>query len=237
MNLLSLIVKHERRIRLVFSNACAGGAFVASLYTVTSLENNNVSPNVVAALIVPSNPSTVELVLDNDLVNGAMYRVDAPNVPAVDASLTPVGTAEKFRFGSPSHKHHVEPGLRDLDRLRFFADLIWTGDDYQEEPNGDLARVEGKANVTKALWHALSTNGLPWNDDWGVDAREYVDSPSAAAAPLRGVVGVQAARDPRVKSVKTTVSVDGTNTFVTVTPTLIDGETGDPVSIAVPNDS
>lgn len=235
--LLSLVIKHERRVRLVFSEPLAGAAFDPTLYQVINTDSKNISPGISAALIVSDSNTNIELVLDADLAKGSTYQVVAENIPAFAGSFTAVGTQETFRFGSPASHSKIEPAVRDRDRLLYGADLIWNGADYQEDPNGDLARIEGKPNVTKALWHSLTTGGLPWDSSWGVDAREYVDSPSAEAAPLRGVIGVQAARDPRVQSVRTTVEVQGSSTFVLIQPTLVSGESSEPVSVEIPSDS
>lgn len=238
--LLSVNVRHERRLRLLFTNVLAAGAFGVpgpAYYTVENLDGKAVSPVVEAALIVSGSPEVVELSLGADLCNGAMYRITADGVPATDASTTPSGSQEQFRFGTAPTKTKVEPGLRDRERLLFQVDLIWNGSDYEESPTGDLARVEGVPNVTKALWRRVETPGLPWDPTWGVDVREYVDSPSALAVPLRGVVAGQVAQDPRVSSVKTAVEIQQEKTFIHITPTLKGGTSSEPVSVTVPNDS
>lgn len=186
-------------------------------------------------MLVPGSAACVELALSNDLVQGQHYQVTAVGVPAVDATVTPGGTSELFWFGSPIAKHKIEPNLRDRERALFKSDIIWTGADYEELPNGDLARADGQANVTKALWRSVETAGLPWDPSWGVDVREYVDSPSPTAGTLRGALVAQLMRDRRVREVSSEVSVEDEKTIITLKPVLIGGISAEPVSTVVPN--
>ena len=51
--LANVQIRHERRVRLIFSAALAVGAFTSTApYTVTSLSGEAASPTVVAALTV-----------------------------------------------------------------------------------------------------------------------------------------------------------------------------------------
>lgn len=235
IDLLALEIRHERRLRLVFTNTLAIGAFNPALYTVTAVNADATSPAVTAALIVSGTPATVEIALGGDLVQGIMYTVTAVGVPATDTSVTPGGTLERFRFGAKKVKTKVEPFLRDRERLLFQVDIIWNGDSYEETASGDLARVEGQANVTKALWRSIETAGLPWDPSWGVDTREYVDSPSPTAAPLKGLLSTQILKDPRVVSVTSTVDIQDFDTFINLQPVLTGGVPAQPVSVQVPN--
>lgn len=231
-------IKHERRLRLIFSQALAAGAFVTSLYVITSLDDAGAAPEVSEAFLVTSNPAVVELALDSDLQRGGLYEITAEGVPAVDLTVTADGTSSQFRYGISAPREDVEPAKRDRDRLLYGVDLLWNGVDYQETSNGDLERVGGTANVTKALYRNVESNGLPWDPTWGVGVREFVDSPSAASGSLKGQMSRQLLRDPRVRSVKVTVEFDDEDrTFLHAVPTLITGEPAQRVSLVVPSDS
>lgn len=239
IDLITVTPRHERRIRLTFTNNLGAGAFgtppTAGLYTIQNTDGKAVTPVVVSALIVSGNPETVELALSQDLVPTAQYRVNAVGVPATDATVTPVGSHGQFRFGVAPVKHTVEPTLRDRERLLFRTDIIWNGADYEETPSGDLSRVSGRANVTKGLWRSVETRGLPWDPSWGVDIREYVDSPTPTSASLVGALTAQILKDPRVSSVSTEVEIQGENTIIHIKPVLVGNEPIDPVSVTVPN--
>lgn len=238
--LLSVVPRHERRFRLTFSNSLAAGAFGApapSYYTLTNEDGKAAAPSIAAAMMVPGTPAVVELSLNGDLVQGALYKIAAVGVPAVDASVTPAGSEQPFRYATKSDSSSVEPVVRDRERLLYGVDLVWTGMDYQEAANGDLERIGGRPNVTKALWRSVQTSGLPWDESWGLDVREWVDSPSSASTPLRGRAVTQIMRDPRVQTVKVELEIDGAKTYLHLTPTLASGEATEPVTVTIPNDT
>lgn len=225
-------------MRLVFTNTLASGAFGApapSYYTVTSADGKGIDSPVRAAFIVSGSPNVVELALEYALVEGALYNVSAEGTPALDTSTVPAGQFP-FLFGKkPDTQANVEPIRQDLERLLYNIDLIFDGSDYEETPNGDLARVSGPPNVSKALWNAAVSNGLPWDPQFGGHAREYVDSPSAATGTLKGSVSAQILRDPRVKALRSSVATDDEKTTLTLKPTLISDADLEPVQFQVPN--
>ncbi len=244
--LQTLEVRHERRIRLLFSNTLASGAFgvpAPAGYTVESLDGVATPPQVEAALVVPGSPNVVELVFDAPLVHGALYLAKALSIPATDLSSTlPIVTSSsslRMRWGFNSPKENVEPALRDRERLLYGIDLLWTGSDYQETGTGDLDRVGGTANVAKALNRGVETSpgDLGWDATYGAGARDFVDSPSVIAGTLKGSVAEQLLRDPRVKAVKTSYEITDEKTFLYADPVLISGEAIERVSIEVPNDT
>src|SRR5262245_28735780 len=86
----AVVIRHERRIRLVFTNTLDMSAFTSvSYYSVTSIDGSAASPSVVRAFAVGNSPNVVELQLSLDLVQGAAYRVSAVSVLAIDATTTP----------------------------------------------------------------------------------------------------------------------------------------------------
>jgi hypothetical protein len=237
--LQSVVVRHERRLRLVFTNSLAGGAFgvpAPSYYAIENTDGLGTDPTISAAMIVANSPQVVELALGIDLVPNAQYKVTAVGVPAVDATVTPSGTEDLFRFGQPTKGSSVEErAVLDRERLLYFTDLLWNGIDFQETPTADLDRVTGTANVSKALWRGIEADGLPWNRNWGGKARQFVDSPSLAGGSLRGSVVSHVLTDPRVRSAKSDIEIEETSTYLHITPTLVTGETLLRQSVKVPN--
>lgn len=226
-------IKHERRIRLIFSRPLGGGAFgVAPIaYVITSDDALGISPGVSAAMIISENPASVELALDSPLVIGGRYTVGAVSVPGDDASTATASLP--IRFGLNAPRRDVEPLQRNRDTILFGVDLVWDGDDYQESANGDLARIGGTPNVIKALHRGMESLGLPWDQSYGAKARRFVDSPSPSSGTLKGSITAQVLKDPRVKSVKVTITTDDEKTYLNVTPTLISGKELKQVSLAV----
>lgn len=238
ISLQAVDIRHERRIRLVFTNTLAGGAFgvpAPVYYSVINIDGRGPDPGVKAALIVSGSTNVVELALEQPIVKGALYTVRADAVPAIDASVTPVDTTLDVRWGLTEKKLNVEPFVRERDELLYFIDLLWTGTDFQENAAGDLDRVTGTANVTKAIQRGAEASGLPWDPSWGGFAREYVDSPSAVSGTLKGSITAQILRDPRVRSVKVTHEIQDEKTYLYADPVLISGEAAERVTTEVPN--
>lgn len=240
INLQAVEVRHETRLRLVFTNTLGSGAFgipAPTLYSLTNEDGRGSNPVVQAAFVVSGSPNVVELSFAPGLVRGALYTLRADGVPAGDASTTPINSVLSIRWGLSSPKKNVEPVLRNRHRLLYFVDLLWNGDDYQESALGDLDQVEGPANVTKALNRGAESGPVPWDETYGAGAREFIDSPSAAAGNLKGNIAKQLQRDPRVRSSKVTHEIQDEVTFIYGDAVLLGGEPIERVSIEVPNDS
>jgi len=236
--LQSVVIRHEQRIRLIFTNTLDAGAFGApapAYYTVTCNTGGGVDPDVQAAFVVPNSPTVVELGLQNPLVKGALYTVKAEGVPATDASTTASGTQLQFRWAITAPKTNVEVTISDRKRLLYGVDIIWNGEDFQEAANGDLDQIDGPANVSKALNRAVESNGVPWDPTYGAKSREHVDSPSVLGGTLKGSISSQILKDPRVQSVKMSHLIEDEKTFIFADPVLISGESVEQVSISVPN--
>ncbi len=235
----SVQIKHERRVRLYFTHALDTGAFGApgpAAYIITNLDGRGISPTVEAAMVIPSLAQAVEISLSDDLVKSALYSISAVGIPATDSSTTPSGSVLQIRYGTSTPAPNVEPGKADRELLLYGVDLLWNGTDYQEASNGDLERVSGTANVTKALYRGLESNGTPWDPSYGAHAREFVDSPSTASGTLKSAVQRQVLRDPRVATAKVTFSVEDGVTQLFIDPVLISGENVERVSMVVPAD-
>lgn len=204
----NLVVRSPRRVRLLWDAALGGGAFSASWFALENLDGAGTSPNVVAALAVPSYPDQCELVLDDDLVIDGLYELTiGAGVPPASGGTAP-GYTRQFRpEGRPEDP---SPTLRldDVIAELFETDLIHDGKDFVEEANGDLAGVTGPENAKRAFARRLVSNGLAWRSGYGARARRFVDAPEATLPELRGNVSEQARRDDRI--VRAAVSIPGT---------------------------
>lgn len=195
----SLIVRHERRLRLLFTNTVDTGAFVTSLYTVTSEDDSGVSPDVRAVFAVSDAPNAIELSLSEDLASGGAYAVKAVGVPAIDASVTPDVPGERFVFGVPSGRPNEEVSQDDISALLYGVDLAHNGEIFLETNEGDLATTTGVQNVRDAREREGLSEPLAWDPDYGAGAREYVDGPTPLLSTLQGRLVATCLRDDRVK--------------------------------------
>lgn len=188
ISLLSVFVKHERRVRLLFSNSVAGGAFTStSFYSVEELDGAAANPGVAKAIIVASSPQTVELQLDTDLVQGARYRFSAVGVPAIDSSVTPSPSDAYATVGREQSAAAIgaKAATTALERTLFGVGVARDGD-WLETPDGDLDIVGGIRAATLDLQRAVIADGLPWAPSYGFRARQEVDGAPASLLALRG---------------------------------------------------
>lgn len=222
-----VVVRHERRLRLLFSEAVAAGAFTSvAWYTVTAPDGDSPAPLAVAAYSVTGSPAAVDIHLDGNLTQGGLYAVAAVGVPALagGGGSTPSPSLLKFRVGE-------ERGQNDLGTARaasglesrlYGTDLVWT-DDLQEAPDGDLADVSGVRVAKADLLRRVQSNGLPWRPTFGLHARQFVDAPNAMLSqiPVRAIE--EATKDDRVESAEAEVVLtdDATQPIVRVLPKLI----------------
>lgn len=226
ITLAAVQFRHERRVRLVFTDTVGSGGFVATLYTVTSLDGDAASPVVQKALAVTSSPNVVELQLGSDLVGGALYRFSAPGVPAADSGSTPDPSDADARFG---RERPVRPPIgtspvQDLEELLYGRDLAWNGSDFAEATSGDLETASGLAVVETDLTARMLANGLPWDPAFGLKAREEVDGSPAALQGLRGRAVQQLLEDDRVASADAVVDVSvPLEPTLEMRPTLVGG--------------
>jgi len=219
VQLLAVIPRHERRIRLSFNLAVAMGGFVTppTFYTVTNTDGKGISPGVVKVFVVANSPDVVELQLDGDLVGGALYTVSAVGVPGVDASVTPNPSILPFFFGenNPQPKPTGQSGISDLDAVLYGIDLLFHGD-FLETPDGDLAVVSGTTNLRESAWRRALSEGLPWTPDFGVHPREFVDATPGSLGALRGRAESQMRRDDRVKTASAILVTDVAQAFLSI---------------------
>ena len=230
--LLTIQTKHERRLRLFFTNTLAAGAFTnTSLYTITNQDGKGANPLPAALFMVAGAPNAVEIQLDTDLVQGAYYNVTAIGVPCTDTSVTPNGTNDSFMFAAPFSLNNREPQLDDAELRLFGRDLVHNGVDYVLTSTGDIATIGGVVNAVAALERRLIGSPLPWNPSYSPNSREYVDGAQGTATTLRGRLIRQGKRDDRVQSITATFD-ETTNTF-TIKPVMLGGRVPEPITIDV----
>lgn len=231
IDLQTLLVRHERRVRLFFTNTLAAGAFsTLTYYTVSCQDGSGPDPNVVAAYAVTGNPVCVELALDQDLVDGGLYLFSAIGVPAIDASVTPNTATQPARVALGQKVANVEPAATsdDRDALMYQRDLVWDGTDLVEDASGDLATVTGQTNVVNAIVRREMGEPLAWDADYSPRARDYVNAPNVTLDELRVAVVRQARLDPRIVQARATVAAPldaaGENPVLSITITPIGGK-------------
>lgn len=239
IELTAIVVRHERRVRLVFSSPLAGSAFGSPApvaYVITNVATAQ-AVAVSAAILVTSATDTVELALGADLVQGSLYRVTTLGIVGADATSCTSASDQKFRFGEDPRQIDVEPKVLDADLILFGRDLVHTGTDYLETAEGDLASVGGVANAQAAHRRRMLGSPLPWAPEYSARARQYVDAPISSVGGLRGALQRQSLRDDRIQSVTVTFTVDeddADNSSFTVTPTFIGGRVPSTDSVDVP---
>lgn len=237
----TVIVRHERRLRLFFSVNIGGAASNPALFAVTA-QNASV-PVGVAALAVPGTPNAIDLAFDRDLSQGAVYAVAALGVPGVDGSSTsnvPDATNTlAFGLGTDPTPPNVENPDDDLGALVYGTDIVFDGTDYVLLDNGDLATVSGIANYQGAMTRRVAQDApLPWATLYGGRPGEYVNGPSPLAGTLQGAVLRQAYADDRTKQASVGFAADPTDPSSMVYQlTLVPKGAADgaiPIAIAVP---
>lgn len=240
IELTNIVVKHERRLRLVFSNGLAAGAFgtpAPAFYVVDNQDGRGPSPGVASAIIVSGATTNVELALSADLVPGALYRVTAISVPALDASTSTSASDQNFRFPELAQPANVEAKTLDADLLLYGRDMVWTGSDYLETVEGDLGRLGGAANAQSAIRRRLLGKPLAWAPGYSPDSRQFVDAPLSGIGGLKGRLQAQALRDNRVRSAAVKLMLDDDSpaeSYFEITSILVGGRAPEPVSVVVP---
>ena len=169
----------KRRFRLGFDATISMDAFQTSFYSVACTDGAGPSPAVAAVYAVLGCPSTVEVALSEDLVDGGLYSV-----------ISDAGTLT-VRIGEIRKRPTEGPSLRDGLHSFFGEDLVWDGD-LVESPDGDLATCSGISVVEAQARACVETNGLPWEPSRGGRIRQYVDGspamlPQALAKAVREV--------------------------------------------------
>jgi hypothetical protein len=211
----SLMVRSPRRVRLLFSGPLGLGAFASTWFSATCSNALGGDPAVVAALLVGSDSSSVELALSIDLAPGGAYELDiAAGVPGADGTTAPA-VAALFSVSVPTQAPSDSVSVDDLMNQIFGVDVIHDGTVMVEDAAGDLATITGPGNVQSAVLRRLISDGLPHLANYGAQARDSNDAPSVTLGKLSGRLQAQARLDPRVISATLTASPDlNDGTFV-----------------------
>lgn len=197
MQLVSIIIRSSTRLRLQFSANVDAAAFTGTgTITVVSQDGAGLSPSINQRIVVAGTPQAMELALSTDLADGGLYLLTYSGIPSTDTSTA--SGSEEFRPGVKFATVNSELETPDIEKALFGVDLVWTGADYLETPDGDLASISGKANVHNALVRRLTSEGLTWDATYGVKPRQTVDGPTASTPFLRGQILRQMLADDRV---------------------------------------
>lgn len=233
--LAKVVLMSSTRIRLIFNEALAAGAFVAALYSISDVSLNSGGPTVKAALAIASANSQVELVLGSPFASGHGYAVNCAAVPGID-STTFTGSLP-FAFSVPnSPQQNVEPQKNTSDDWAFGRDLVHTGPggDYLEDASWDLVPVGGLPNVQGAIARRVVSYGLPWDQTYGPRLDDDVDGPNATSAPATGRIRANILSDDRVQGCTVTFNLDGQNgAYFQIMPVLLTDQVIKPFNIAL----
>lgn len=231
LDILEVRATQPRRLRVYFSSPLATSAYNAALYSLICQDDSGTDPPVRAVYAVSGTPQCVELVLGADLV-GAPYLLSAGNVMALNSTGTPAGTTYPFTYGSVLTQSNVETLVDDTEVYLYKRDIVWSGEDFEEGADGDLAVVQGVQNAESAINRRLLGSPLPYNPYYSPNAREFVDGNNAAPLALR--LRAQALRDPRVQAVRVEPTVDESgNVIFQITTTLVGNRQAAPISVTV----
>jgi hypothetical protein len=231
--LQNIIVRSRRRLRVLFTEPVAAGAFATAFYTVQSLDGIGIDPVVNGALVVLDSPQVVELSLAIDIADGARYQLNvASGVPALAGGTAAAG---QYQFAAPSAPAAPSPELAIDDLLNdvYGNDIVHNGADFVETAEGDLAMIGGPENVYSALSVRAILEGLAWDATIGARLREFVDGPNQEIGVVRSRIVAQVLQDDRVVAARGsyTTSENG-EAFVDVSVTLV-GQTA-PRTISLP---
>jgi hypothetical protein len=227
VQLQTLFVRSTSRLRLRFSSALAAGAFDTSWFTLASVDAAGEAPVALAALVVASRADELELALYPEFVDGGRYEITiAEGLPATDLSEL----AETVReFWAPIVGAAPSPSVQHSDRANevYGVDLLHDGTDFVRAANFDLATVAGLANVQGAIPRRLTSDGLPYNPEFGGHARQFVDAPTPVLPLARGRLEAEARRDSRVREAKVELARDANDgTVVMNVDARLVGSTG-----------
>jgi hypothetical protein len=211
VQLQTLFVRSTSRLRLRFSSALAAGAFSTSWFTLASVDAAGADPVAIAALVVASRADELELALSPEFVGGGRYELTiAAGLPAVDLTEL-VETVQEF--WAPIVGAAPSPSVQHSDRANevYGVDLLHDGTDFVRAANFDLATVGGLANVQGAIPRRLTSDGLPYNPEFGGHARQFVDAPTPVLPVARGRLEAEARRDSRVREAKVELARENEN--------------------------
>lgn len=231
--LQTLIVRSRRRVRVIFTDAVAIGAFSTSFFSITSSDGVGASPSLNGALMVPDSAQAVELSLAQDLADSGNFTLNV--VSGVPALAGGTAAAATYAFKAPAAPPPPSPELPSDDSLDaiYGNDIMFSNDDFVETAEGDLAVGGGVQNVVDALVSRGLSNGLPWDGTYGAKPREYVDGADTGIPVLRATMIGQFLQDDRV-SLATGSSSTDTSGDATISIDVVLVGQNNPVNVPVP---
>lgn len=238
MELVSLTVKHERRIRLYFDEPLAIAAFsMPASYVFTATDAFGIAPVVQSLFVVPSANNVIEIVFSDDLIEGGNYNVTAVGIPAVSLNVSTSASTSNFRVGASQQLINREPATTSNELALYGRDITWNGIDYVETATGDLSRVSGVMNVDNALRNRMfEETGLPWDKEYGLKARRYVDGPTGSTRTLQSDIQAELLKDDRVTAVSCQINdADDTDITFNTTATLLGDRQATQIDYTVDN--
>lgn len=210
LGLLSVFERSPTRIRLIFDGALASGAFVATSYLAAESLDGSMTPtrtwSVTGAIAIASNSAAIELVLSSPMTEGSWAWVSFLTlVPAVSGGPFVGATSPQIRSSEPLPPPSPEVSQTDFDAVLWGEDLFFDGGDWRESPEGDLAVISGPANAEGAIVRRMLSEGLTWDQSYGLRPRRYIDAPAVTARAILGEAQAQAVADDRIAQAASTL--------------------------------
>lgn len=195
--LLQVFVRSSTRLRFFFSDTVTGAPLGA--WVLSSLDGNP-SPVQVQSLIVQGNQ--VELVLSDPIVGGGFYRATLRALQISSGFVTAPATSLDFIAPNAAQPASNQLSIKAFQSNIFGEDIAWNGSDWVEGHDGDLATVTGPENARAAILRRQLSDGLIWDDSYGLKPSEFVDAPDGELPELVLRAEAQSLADDRVKSAR-----------------------------------
>lgn len=258
----SAIVRSPTRLRVLFTGPVLTGGTTTGNYTVESVDGVGVDPAVLEALAVGSDE--IELVLSERLIGGGTYRLTvaggmtsllgddiADDAQSGEPEITSGGdiiiddstavsdeTEILFYVGEPAQSPSLQVAHRDVLAEIYGEDIQWDGSDWVETAEGDLQGISGPDNAQDALIRRQLSEGLAWDDAYGLKPRRFVDGPDGELPTLVALAERQTLLDDRViEATSEILGADATDPSINLirTTALLIGNERASVTIPVKN--
>lgn len=220
--LARIFVRSPTRIRAFFT-ATVDSA-VGTVFSLSSTDGSAV-PTPVEFLILSGNQ--IEVILDSALTGGGNYSLSLNPTRVSNGSDT--APPVTFDFTAPSQPQAPSGSLSitQLSAAFFGEDIQWSGTDWVEGPDGDIAVASGPENARTAVIRRELSEGVLWDASYGLKPSEFVDAPAGELPSLMARMETQALADDRVKKATATLlgadASDPEQQLVNLNLTLADG--------------
>jgi hypothetical protein len=234
--LLSVVQRSPTRIRLQFDGAVGAGAFgPAALANYSAAESYNGTTTadrvwaVSGAILVASDATALELALSLPVSDGAWFWVQFnASVPAAAGPPFAGAVSQLIRTAEPLLDPSPEVAATDLDAFLWGEDFVFVQGDWAEGPEGDMLTGSGPQNAIDAAARRLLSEGLLWDDSYGLKPSRYIDAPAVVAGSIAGEAQAQIVQDDRVVAAQSSVgNVDPQHpdeVFINTTLTFFTGQ-------------